>query len=221
MRARQCIIESYLPFARILAAKIFGRRIDNDLDFAEYMQFASLGLVQAVDQFDFSRDILFRTFATHRINGAILNGLEHMSEKREQISTRRRLNDERNNAIKSVIAEAEIDTFQQLAEIAISFAFGYILDNPHIYQHDEAITQESAYGGLELKQLREKVRALVERLPHKERLVIKSHYLNHLPFNVIAETLELSKGRIAQLHSSALKLLHRSIRNIEICDVIL
>ncbi|MFZ6765884.1 sigma-70 family RNA polymerase sigma factor [Undibacterium sp. Di26W] len=219
--ARQRLIENYLPFARVLAAKLFAKRIDNDLDFAEYMQLASMGLIHAVDQFDHTKGILFTTFASHRINGSVLNGLEQMTEKREQIATRKRLYEERRLSVKSVISEPELDTFQQLAEIAISFALGYMLDNPLAYHHAEATIEDSVYGGLELKQLREKVRALVDRLPHKERIIIKSHYLNHLPFNVIAETLQLTRGRISQLHKNALKLLHKAIRNSELRDVVL
>lgn len=218
--ARQQLIESYLPFARMLAAKLFAKRIDSDLEFEEYMQFASLGLIQAVDHFDHTRQIQFSTFAAHRIKGSVLNGLEHMSEKREQISTRRQLREERNLSIKAVLSEPEVDTFQQLAEIAISFAFGYILENPVTYHHEDAISEDSVYAGLELKQLREKVRYLVNRLPHKERIIIKSHYLNHLPFNTIADTLQLSKGRIAQLHKNALSLLHQALGSSESCDAI-
>jgi RNA polymerase sigma factor FliA len=216
--ARERLIESYLPFARMLAARLFAGRIDSDLEFSEYAQFATVGLIEAVDRFEPERDILFKTFAGHRINGAVMNGLEHLSEKREQISVRKRLAAERRDSGKAALDEKDKDVFQQLAEVAIGLALGHFIDDPEVGEDDLPIP-ESQYGGLELKQMQAKVRALIESLPDRERTVIKYHYLNYVPFHLIAETLGVTKGRVSQIHRRALQLLRENAKTVKACDL--
>lgn len=215
--ARERLIEAYLPFARILAAKVFARRIDHDLEFDEYLQFATVGLIEAVDRYKSERAIQFKTFAAHRINGAILSGIEHLSEKREQICVRQRLLAERAASNKTALDDDAGDIFQQLADVAIGFALGYILEDAG--EHDDAIVTENRYSAPEMRQLRSRIHALVGRLPQRERMVIKYHYLNQVPFGAIAESMEISKGRVSQLHRHALDLLRDMMKSVETCDV--
>jgi RNA polymerase sigma factor for flagellar operon FliA len=217
--ARERLIEAYLPYARILAAKLFTGRIDHDQDFDEYLQFATVGLIEAVDRYDPARSTQFKTFASLRINGAVLNGLAHLSEKREQLSARSRLLVDRRDSGKAALAE-EKDVFQQLADIAIGLAVGRLLDETDIDQPDvAAIVPQNHYAGLELRQLQQKIRSLVDGLPHQERMVIKYHYLNHVPFNLIAETMRVTRGRISQIHRQALELLREKIKAVKSCDL--
>lgn len=217
--ARERLIEAYLPYARILAAGVFAGRIADDIEFAEYLQFASLALIEAVDRYNPAYQSLFTSFAYERIRGAILNGIAHLTEKRTQLATRKQLLRERQNTL---LAAQELDgkeVFHQLAEVAISLALGYILDDAACHQHDATTTLQHQYTGLELQQLRERMRAMVDTLPHKARLVIKYHYLNQLSFEYIAETMALSRSRIAQLHGQALKQLRENAKSIKACDV--
>lgn len=217
--ARERLIEAYLPFARMLAAKLFAGRIDHDLEFAEYLQFATIGLIEAVDRFEPSRAIQFKTFSSHRINGAVLSGIERLSEKRAQISARGSITADRRDSAKATLDPGNQDVFQQLAEVAIGLALGYVLDDPAIYRNGERATTENQYAGLELQQLRNSVSALVNSLPQREKMVIKYHYLNHIPFNTIADIMGVTKGRVSQIHRHALELLRETIKSVKACDV--
>jgi RNA polymerase sigma factor for flagellar operon FliA len=53
-------------------------------------------------------------------------------------------------------------------------------------------------------QLAEKVAELLAHLSEKERLVISLYYYEELTQKEIAEVMELSEGRVSQLHSQAL-----------------
>jgi RNA polymerase sigma factor for flagellar operon FliA len=218
--ARDRLIEAYLPFVRVMAAKVYAGRIDSDLEFNEYLQFGTIGLIESVDRFDPALGIGFKTFSAHRINGAILSGLETLSEKRVQISTRKRLQIERRDSAKATLADkGSKDLFQQLAEVAIGLALGYILDNPVTYQHEDATVADHQYAGLEMEQLRHRMQGLIGTLPQRERMVIKYHYLNQFPFTQIADTMGITKGRVSQLHRNALELLRTSMRAVSACDV--
>ena len=50
--ARHQLIEHYLPFARPIAAALFARRGPLLVDFMDYMQLATIGLIEAIDRYD-------------------------------------------------------------------------------------------------------------------------------------------------------------------------
>ncbi len=218
--ARGRLIEAYLPFARVIAAKSYAARTEFDQEFEDYLQFGTIGLIEAVDRFDAGLGLLFKTFAFHRISGAILNGLEHMSEKRIQVATERRLAGERR---RSVITPAPLparDLFQQLADVAVSLALGYVIEGgAAVYFHEESTLADTRYSSLELAQVRKQLLGLLHDLPDQERRVIKYHYLNQVPFNEIAETMGLTRGRISQIHHRALERLRTSLQSVRTCDV--
>ena len=65
--ARQQLITYYLPYARMMAAMLYGRRTHDEVEFADYLQFARVGLVEAVDRYDPTQGAQFKTFAAKRV----------------------------------------------------------------------------------------------------------------------------------------------------------
>ena len=57
---------------------------------------------------------------------------------------------------------------------------------------------------IEASELTQKIAAHLEKLTEKERLVISLYYYEELNQKEIAEVLEVSEGRVSQLHSQAL-----------------
>ena len=220
--ARARLIDMHLPFARIMAAKLYAARITNELEFEEYLQYASTGLLECIDRYDPSYGASFRTYASHRMTGAILNGVQISSEKQEQIAFRARIGAERTQSLRGdkPAADAGPDAlFANLARIAVGLALGYVLEDSGMFREDEGGTMDNSYQRIELRQLQKRVRALVDNLPERERLIIRYHYFNHVPFDHIAGMLGVTKGRISQLHKRALEWLHEEARNVSKCDI--
>lgn len=213
-RVRQRLITFYLRFARIMAAKIYASRTHSAIEFADYLQCARLGLMEAVDRFDFDRGIKFETFAASRIKGAILNGVASLSEIQQQINARKRILAERVEILREEggAPEGPEALFAHLAELAIGLAVGFALDDSGMYQAEEAACRDNIYAGVELRQLCGRIRELLEELPGKQKKVISYHYLQQIAFEEIASMLALSKGRIAQIHKEALGNLRERLR---------
>lgn len=220
-RARERLIEHYLSFARMLAAKLYSKRYSNELDFDDYLQFATVGLIESVDRYQFTSDAQFTTYASKRIQGAILDGIELMSDRQQQISTRQRMLKERSHSLLTVPAGMErIETvFEQLAHVAMGMAMGYMLENTALYVQDEPEQPQNPYTSVELGQLRSRLLELVDSLPERERLLIKYNYFNHVPFETVAELWGVSRGRVAQIHRSALEHLRGLSRNMSRHDI--
>src|SRR4051812_34793299 len=99
-KIRERLIEYYLSYARIIAAKLYAGRHHDEFEFDEYLQFAIVGLVESIDRYDPDRGAQFKTYASQRMIGSILNGIELLSEKQQQIRFRQRLMAERVESLK-------------------------------------------------------------------------------------------------------------------------
>jgi RNA polymerase sigma factor for flagellar operon FliA len=218
--SREQLIMLHLEFARIIAAKLYLRRYNDEFEFAEYMQFATVGMIESIDRFNPDKQFTFRTFSAPRISGAILDGISRLSEQHQQISMRRRILSERAESIRHAEAGvANRDVLEQLADIAIGLALGYMLEGSTMYQSQEPTAPSNSYSAIQQRQLQERVRSLVDGLPERERLVISYHYLHQIRFETIAEMLSVSKGRVSQLHRSGLERLRSAASKVASCDL--
>jgi len=216
--ARLRLIEIHLPYARIVAARMYSHRRHDEIEFGDYMQLATVGLIESVDRFDPSHGAAFRTFAGHRIHGAILNGLETLTEKQQQIACRQRMARERMRSLEEKDDAAE-DLFERLARIAVGLALGYLLEGSGMYREAEQPAPDTGYRSIELRQLQHRVQALVESLPERERRIIRYHYMQQVPFETIAHMLGVTKGRVSQLHRRAMEQLREETRKVRRCDI--
>lgn len=220
LTAREQLVHRHLELAKILAAKLFRRRTSSNFAFAEYMQYATVGLLESVDRYEPALGIGFRTFASRRITGAMLDGLYQMSEQQQQIQWRQRLRAERAASLAHMQpAVGRATVFEELAEIAIGLALGFLLEDTPMLQLEEPTQLDQQYARLELRQLQQRVCALVANLPERERLVIKYHYFHQVPFEQIATMFSVSRGRISQIHHRALRQLREAAGRVQRCDV--
>lgn len=83
-QARQQLIELHMPYARTLAALAYARRPNDSVEFEEYLQLAHVGLIESVDRYRPDYGASFKTYAAHRMRGAILDGLPSQTEAHQQ-----------------------------------------------------------------------------------------------------------------------------------------
>jgi RNA polymerase sigma factor for flagellar operon FliA len=220
-KVRERLIVTYLGFARVMAAKAYARRGSAEIEFGEYMQYASIGLLEAVDRFDPERGVLFESFAAVRITGAVLTGLESASEVSRQIAARKRVLSLRvaslNEAAPALTGPEAL--FARLADIALGLAVGFALEESNMYAHEEGAYSDNTYAALELKQLKGRVHAALDSLAPGQRRVMQSHYLQHMAFEDVAESMGLSRGRVSQLHSEALDKLQGLLKRKSEMDI--
>lgn len=200
------MVARYTELVRIVAAKAYRKRYSEELEYADYLQFGMVGLLEAIDRFEASHSVKFETFASPRIQGAILNGTESLSERQRQIAVRRRVRAERAKSLTEGGTKADRqDPLERLADVAVGIALGLLLDNAGLYLDGERATGDTPYERTELAQLRRRLVVLVDLLPTSERRVIRGHYLQQIPFDEIATMVGVTKGRISQIHHAALK----------------
>ena len=211
--ARERLIARYSELARMIAAKLYGGRPDDSVPFDDYLQYARVGLIEALDRFELNRGASFETYSSHRIRGSILNGLSQDTELRAQRNRWREILAERRESLTAGSADANSApmTLEDFARLAVGLAIGLILEDSAGPERPDDSIEANPYCATELLETRARVRALVDQLPPRERDIIRQHYYEHLEFREIASRLKLTKGRVSQLHSRALERIREGV----------
>lgn len=234
--ARRTLLDRHLPYARVIAALLYARRVHNDVDFDDYLQMARVGLLEAFDRYDPAAGAQFRTYASRRIRGAVLDGLERLTERHQQLALRRRMLADRTASMgshdtadpdgPSTEHSAQAggrhapDLFQYLAEVGVGLAVGLMLDDTAMYRAVAEGTPgaDMSYQPVRLRQTRHQLRDLIRDLPGPEQRVIRLHYEQGHPFEDIAREMGLTKGRISQIHKKAIASLRQLVAQRSPCD---
>src|SRR3984885_5059572 len=73
-RTKEKLILEYAPLIRFIAQKI-AVRLPSNIEFDDLVSSGVIGLMDAIDKYDPTRDNKFKTYAEFRIRGAILDEL--------------------------------------------------------------------------------------------------------------------------------------------------
>lgn len=217
--AREQLLELHLPYARIVAATYYAKRYSNEVEFEDFLQYASVGMLEALDRYDPVRGVQFRTFAARRMHGSILNGIERLTERQQQIAARQRLRKERLQDVTELaglraqdkVPDDPEQLLRMVSDVGIGLAICWMLEGTGMVDSADSCVQPF-YRTVALRQLRERLLRAIDSLPPQEKLVVRSHYLQDQPFDALVESMQLTKGRISQIHKQALLHLRALVR---------
>lgn len=210
---RIALFERYIGLARAVARGERRRRPAYGLDKPDFEQLAFSGLLEAIDRFDPLLGPPFAAYARPRIRGAISDGIAHSSEASAAYSARQRIEVDRLRSLASGKNDTEQNYLQQLAELAYGLAIGLIAERSG--RLDDAGARLDPYEGLAWRELTLNLSHEIARLAPAERSVIEQHYFNGVAFSEIARMMGLSKGRVSQLHRSALLRVREGLKRLD------
>lgn len=227
--SRDAMILKYTPYVKRIVGRI-AAQLPHGVDQDDLINAGIIGLIEALERYDASRDNAFITYATFRIRGAVLSELRARDVCSR--SARRRLRD-----MKEVTVKLETELGRPAGEEEVAAAMGIDLDAYHGIRSRAAISVVSfedlgydakgerrrmidelvdadAVDGLALAGLKELTltlaRAVVE-LPEKDKLVISLYYQDELTMKEIGRVLDISESRVSQLHARAVMALREKL----------
>lgn len=208
--ARAKLIELYAELVNKISAILFAKRFNNQIEFEEYVQMGTVGLVEAVDRFRLDAGASFETFASYRIRGAILNGLPQLTEQGSQQAFLSKVRKERTESITKEENGEFASVFEEMVSITLGLAIGLVLEETGIVSGSNK-KNDHTYSSGELLHIRQMLMRQVDFLPDRERLIIQYHYYHGSSFDELSDILGVSKGRVSQLHHKALKYLKEEL----------
>lgn len=201
--ARDHLFHLYMPWAAAVGRNVYRRVSVYSLDCNDFVQNAELGMLDAMTRYDPERGVDFRAFAKPRVRGAVFNGLRALLRERGVAP-----DDSRHAERLSHFHGNDDDPFESVVEAIVGLGIGYLLDHAAVDRGDDA------YAYVKRSQIDSRLTAAVSRLPERLRRIIMAHYFEHIPFTAIADDMQLTKGRVSQLHHEALTRLRHALREL-------
>lgn len=228
---REKMIENHLSLVDFLVDRMM-TQVPGFVNRDEIRSAALMGLLDAANRFDPRRGVLFKTFAERRIRGAVFDEVRRMDwfsrTMREKQSRLAKATDALNKKLgreaeDEELAEAMELSLDDLHELKLQVSqLGYVSLHEKLDDSDDSgksfidnledTGQASVQEKMEASELTKELAGYLELLSEKERLVIALLYYEELSQKEIAEVLELTEGRISQLHSQALGKLKTKMR---------
>jgi len=219
-----------MPLVRLVAERIH-RRLPPGVDLESLIHSGIVGLLEALQRYDDRRGVAFQTYARYRIQGEIIEYLRSLDwVSRSVRSWGRKMAVARTRLAGRFGREASPE--EMALELGVPLTEYYRVDQkvsdaallsledltPASEEEGRKTQEEFAtrsfqdpFACVEGKELVEKLAVAIGTLPERERLVVTLYYHEELTLREIGEILNLTEGRICQLHTQAVTRLQTAL----------
>ncbi len=222
-RDRENIVRFYAPKIRILALRLKAK-LPQSVELNELISAGSLGLLDALGKFNPERGIKFDTYSENRIKGAMLDELRRMDWFSRGLRQKVKVLEEAQRQIEHETGTSA--TSEQLQEHtgmsekevqngleALHNQMCVSLDSFHEnLVGRRSMSDDEPFQSTAFQEIVDKVADLIEELTPREKLVISLYYGEELNMKETAEVMDITEGRVSQLHSQALIKLRKTFR---------
>lgn len=218
--SRQEIIKNFMPIIRYWA-KHYHYQYHQVLEFQDLVMVGIIGLIDAMNKYKKEKTNQFKTYAEFRIRGEIIDELR----KQDWMTRSERTKQKKYKRAKKNLTEelGRIPTSKEISNV-IQFKSK---DMIRMEQYDagdtikpyvDGDTMSSPQENTELDQylLKKTLSVVIDELPRTMKLIITLKYFEDLNFLEISKVINLSEGRICQLHTEAITLLKDHLDQKEI-----
>lgn len=223
-RDREDIVRFYAPKIRILALRLKAK-LPQSVELNELISAGSLGLLDALGKFNPERGIKFDTYSENRIKGAMLDELRRMDwfsrglrQKVKVLEDAMRKIEHETGASATPLqlqehtgmSEKEVQQGLEALNNQVCLSLDNFQENIIGKKH---ATEDEPFQSAAFQEIVDKVASLIEELTPREKLVISLYYGEELNMKETAEVMDITEGRVSQLHSQALKKLRKTFRD--------
>ena len=227
--SRDQLITEYLPYVKRIVQRI-AVHLPGSVEIDDLTNAGIIGLIEAAERYDPTRDNKFITYAVFRIKGAVLSELRsrdflskaNRRKARELEKAHLNLEQKLGREVKDEEVADELglslNAFYQIKGLSsISFIsldeigctsekdqkglMSYLVDD----------TSEDALTLTRLSEIEKSVADAIGKLPEKERLIISLYYWEELTMKEIGKILGITESRVSQIHSQAVARLRRKL----------
>jgi len=220
---RDTLVVEYAALIKYIAQKI-AARLPANIELDDLISSGVIGLMDAIDKYDSSRDNKFKTYAEFRIRGAILDELRSQDWVPRSVR-------EKAKQLERVFSRIEVEKGRQATDdemceqLGISQEEYYELLNEvrsvsllsyDDYNNFSKADKRSFHGvndssgkvptpfsEVTSAHMRSAIAEAIKDLPEKQRLVLSLYYYEDLNLKEIGRVLDVTESRVSQLHTQA------------------
>jgi RNA polymerase sigma factor FliA len=231
---RDELILEHLPQIKYIAQRI-STKLPSHVELNDLVSAGILGLLDAIEKFDPTRGVKFKTYAELRIKGAILDSLRNLdwaprslrkkSKDLERVYRDLEQRFGRPASDMEVCEEMQIslDEFNELVDQIKGLNLGSFqeLSGQDDDKNSEPLVKYvpdaphlDPFFVFHKSEIQSILSTAVDTLPKKERLVVSLYYFDELTMKEIGKVLGVNESRVSQLHTKAMLRLRTKLRKM-------
>lgn len=226
---RDRLIIEYAPLVKLVAGRM-SMYLGYNVEYDDLCGYGIFGLIDAIDKFDYGKNVKFETYASLRIRGAILDQIRKMDwiprslrQKQKKIDAamskiegeKGRIATDEELANEIGISVSEFSNWQEQAQIANVISLDEFTESGYDVRMDqnENARFEQPETAVEKEELKRKIAEAIDTLTEKERSVVLLYYYEEMTLKEISQVLEVSESRVSQLHTRSMQKLKERLGN--------
>ncbi len=206
---RNKIVEEYLPLVRKIVYMMIGGHHLKE----EFYSVGVIGLIDAVDKFDLSKNVQFETYASIRIRGSIKDFMRKQDWVSRNIREKEKLILDTRKELRSELDrepdDIEIAKAAQLSLNEYAKVINYI-ENSNMASFENAVNngispmergsdEYNPQRVLEKKEMEKILAQEIGKLSKRKQQIIALYYKEELNLKEIGEVLDISESRVSQI----------------------
>lgn len=219
---RERVIREFAPVIRAMAHRL-AFRLPAHLDAEDLVSVGVIGLMDAMNKYDPTREAKFKTYAEFRIRGAMLDEIRSMDwiprsvherigllQKTRQDLMKKHGRPPTDEEVAAALGMSigELDDFISRSQGAVLLSIQDLnaqeVDGHRVLrmlidtQHPDPLSTVVA------ENVRQVLGEAIEQLPEKERMVLTLYYYEELTMKEIGSVLKVTESRVCQIHAKAI-----------------
>ncbi len=228
---RNRLIEKYYPMVRYISERLL-QTLPKSIELDDLCSAGLFGLMDAIDGFDLSRGIKFKTYCTTRIRGAILDELRSQDWVPRLVRVKASRLDRAWQELQSrfgrepttveLARRLGLDLQQIQSELReaspraiFSLSDAWDDEEDHPMEKLDVLEDRRSPDTLALLQRRDVMDHLLRSLTEKEQYILRLYYEQNLTMREIGELLSLTESRVCQIHSNVMERLRRRFQAVK------
>lgn len=219
---RGVIVGHYAPKIKIIALRMKAK-LPQHVELTELISAGSLGLLEALEKFQPGLGVKFETYAENRIKGAMLDELRRMDWFTRGLRQRVRILEDSVRKVEQFTGrQPNVQDLQEMTGLTAKEVEQGLeaLQNQICLSLD--VIEEGLLRSLDTREgdpyaqtlhqeLVDKLSQLIDELTPREQMVLSLYYADELNMRETAMVMDITEGRVSQLHSQALAKLRKKL----------
>ena len=218
---RDKLVMEHLPLVKAIAIRLYeSLPVHADLD--DLIHAGMLGLIDGAEKFDERKHILFKSYAKHRIKGAMLDSLRQLDWASRDLRRRHKQLEAITHELAALSADAPNDEaiagrmgvdVERWRQIAIELRMVGLLSSSSRPADDEnqtnpefAASEDTQPDTMYIRhELSTVLNQAMQALPVRYQKIVSLYYSGEKTMREIGEILGINESRVSQIHKTALE----------------
>jgi RNA polymerase sigma factor for flagellar operon FliA len=218
---RDKLVIDHLPLVKAIAIRLYeSLPVHADLD--DLIHAGMLGLIDGAEKFDDRKHILFKSYAKHRIKGAMLDSLRQLDWASRDLRRRHKQLEAITHELAALQSEApndeaiagrmgvDVDRWRQIAielrMVGLLSSSSRPTDDENQTNPEFAASEDTQPDAIYIRrELSTVLQQAMQALPERYQRIVSLYYSNEMTMREIGEMLGINESRVSQIHKTALE----------------